>query len=269
MPYKTDEEDYSAGVASLGTSGKTCFIQGGAGGLGSIAIQYAKWVLQMHVIVSCSKRNSSFCKKLGADVCIDYHETNFLETSRFLKNQVDVVFDPYSWLYREKTLNSSLPVLRPGGWYLDIASSPHSRAEAMRRNLCDSLELAVPEASLPYLVARGVNMATVGAKSLFSTMSFNLLKACSTHEEEEEEGEEEADRDGSASNGASTGAGVGVGASASGAANTSPAAHTRTQTPQGFHYSLTYVKSSARDLRTISRYCRAGFILPVVGKRKL
>ena len=253
LPYKTSDDDYDAGVASFGTAGKTCLIQGGAGGLGSIAIQYAKWVLQMHVIVTCSKRNNTFCKKLGADVCLDYHEKGFLDTSRFLKCSVDVVFDPYSWIYREKTLNSNLPIMRPGGWYLDIASSPHSRAEAIRRGLCDPLELAVPEASVSYLMARGVDMATVGAKSLFQTMSFNLLRACTTQD----------DGDGDESKSA-IGAGAAYSDSSSKAA---PPTHMRT--PRGYHYSLTYVKSNAKDLRNIARYCRAGFILPVVGKRNI
>ena len=142
----------SAQSASISTSasvtaGKAVLIEGGAGGLGSFAIQYCKNVLHMRVIVTCSARSNHFCKKLGADVCIDYNENpRFLETCELIRC-VDVVFDPFSWLYRDATLNSKLPVLKRNGWYLDIASSPHSRKHAISKGMTDPLELTIPEAS--------------------------------------------------------------------------------------------------------------------------
>jgi NADPH:quinone reductase-like Zn-dependent oxidoreductase len=52
-------------AAALGTIGKTVLIQGGAGGLGTIAIQYCKHYLKMRVITTCSSKNFRFCRKLG------------------------------------------------------------------------------------------------------------------------------------------------------------------------------------------------------------
>lgn len=52
-------------------SGKTIFIQGGAGGLGSYAIQLSKH-LGLKVITTCLGRDIEYVKKLGADIAIDY-----------------------------------------------------------------------------------------------------------------------------------------------------------------------------------------------------
>ena len=69
----------------LRTRKKRVLIQGGAGGLGSYAIQYCKNVLGMYVVTTCSKDNEGFVKKLGADECIDYKNNPL-----FLKNDVRV-----------------------------------------------------------------------------------------------------------------------------------------------------------------------------------
>jgi len=54
-------------------SGRHIFIDGGAGGVGSFAIQFAK-VAGCFVYTTCSAHNVAYCKSLGADVVIDYHE---------------------------------------------------------------------------------------------------------------------------------------------------------------------------------------------------
>jgi NADPH:quinone reductase-like Zn-dependent oxidoreductase len=63
-------------------------ILGGSGGTGTFAIQYAKKVLDLHVIVTCSEKNIELCKSLGADEVIDYKKENF---STKLK-EIDFVF---------------------------------------------------------------------------------------------------------------------------------------------------------------------------------
>lgn len=52
---------------------KTLLIIGGAGGVGSIAIQLAKKVLGLHVIATASRPETvDWCKKMGADLVLDH-----------------------------------------------------------------------------------------------------------------------------------------------------------------------------------------------------
>lgn len=51
--------------------GKTILIHGGAGGVGSYAIQLAK-IYKLKVLVTCHGRDKEYVKKLGADVGIDF-----------------------------------------------------------------------------------------------------------------------------------------------------------------------------------------------------
>lgn len=69
-------------------AGQTVFIPGGAGGVGHLAIQLAKWK-GAQVITTTSTRNVAFVRELGADVVIDY--TRASEAS--VVQQVDVVLD--------------------------------------------------------------------------------------------------------------------------------------------------------------------------------
>ncbi len=117
-------------------------IQGGSGGLGSYAVQYAKNVLQCYVIASCSTESIPFVQKLGADACVDYKSN-----SKFLMNDIrcrnmDLVFDPFAYLYRNDTFNSPLPVLAQNAQYLHIACSPHSVEECFLLNLQDPLKVS-------------------------------------------------------------------------------------------------------------------------------
>jgi NADPH2:quinone reductase len=60
---------------------KTLLIIGGAGGVGSIAIQLAKQLLGMKVIATASRpQTSEWCKKMGADIVVNHR--NLLEEVR-------------------------------------------------------------------------------------------------------------------------------------------------------------------------------------------
>lgn len=59
------------GDAGLGTH--VCLIVGGAGGVGSLAIQIAKLVCGLTVVATASRRESAdYCRELGADAVIDH-----------------------------------------------------------------------------------------------------------------------------------------------------------------------------------------------------
>jgi alcohol dehydrogenase len=90
-------------------------VHAGAGGVGTFAIQWAKKILGMHVTTTASGPKADLLKDLGADKVIDYRTEDF---DQVLKDY-DVVLDPMSWLYEER----SLKVLKPTGHYLNVPSS--------------------------------------------------------------------------------------------------------------------------------------------------
>jgi len=125
------------------TAGKCVLIQAGAGGLGTFAIQYCKYFLDMVVYATCSTRNKDFVRSLGADYAIDYTCEDFDDVVQ----DMDVVFDPLCHLYEDRTFRSQ--VLKPrGSFYIKVASSPHALQQEDR----DPLGLAIPEAQPRKLV---------------------------------------------------------------------------------------------------------------------
>ncbi|KAK0746960.1 hypothetical protein B0T18DRAFT_348908 [Schizothecium vesticola] len=58
--------------------GDGVFINGGAGGVGTYAIQVAK-ALGCRVVVTCSKGKAELCRGLGADEVVDYTEVDVVE----------------------------------------------------------------------------------------------------------------------------------------------------------------------------------------------
>ena len=63
------------------TSGQKVLIHAGAGGVGSFAIQLAKWA-GAFVYATGSARNHHLMRELGADECIDYHSAKFEEVAK-------------------------------------------------------------------------------------------------------------------------------------------------------------------------------------------
>lgn len=93
------------------------FIQAGSGGVGTNAIQLAKY-LGATVATTTSKDNFELVKKLGADVVIDYKTQDF-ET---ILKDYDLVLNSQD----EKTLLKSLKILRKGGKVISISGPPDS-----------------------------------------------------------------------------------------------------------------------------------------------
>jgi NADPH:quinone reductase-like Zn-dependent oxidoreductase len=57
-------------------AGQKVLIHAAAGGVGSFALQFAKWK-EAHVVGTASGRNVQFVRELGADEVIDYTKTSF------------------------------------------------------------------------------------------------------------------------------------------------------------------------------------------------
>jgi NADPH:quinone reductase-like Zn-dependent oxidoreductase len=93
--------------------GETILIQGGAGGVASFAIQFAKHI-GAHVITTTSAANIDYVKSLGADEVIDYNAQDFTK----VVSGCDAVFDTVGGEVAQK----SFAVLKPGGRAAFIAS---------------------------------------------------------------------------------------------------------------------------------------------------
>ncbi|QMW34992.1 hypothetical protein G4B84_010483 [Aspergillus flavus NRRL3357] len=79
-------------------SGDLVFINGGAGGVGTFAIQFAK-AHGCRVIVSCSTAKIGICKELGADEVIDYQKEDLVSVLKEKGKVIDLVVD---YAYREE-----------------------------------------------------------------------------------------------------------------------------------------------------------------------
>lgn len=81
-------------------------IHGGAGGIGTIAIQIAKYI-GAYVATTVSENDMDYVKQLGADLIIDYKNQKF----ESLVNDFDAVFDTVGG----DTTNRSIQILKSGG----------------------------------------------------------------------------------------------------------------------------------------------------------
>ncbi|MER6463906.1 NADP-dependent oxidoreductase [Streptomyces sp. NPDC001228] len=110
------------GKASL-ASGQHVLVHGGAGGVGSFAVQIAA-ALGARVTATASARNRDFVSGLGADRVVDYAGERFED----LVDGADVVLDTVGG----ETLARSWPVLRPGGTLVSIVQPPDADDAAAR-----------------------------------------------------------------------------------------------------------------------------------------
>jgi NADPH:quinone reductase-like Zn-dependent oxidoreductase len=104
-------------------AGQTALVAGGAGGVGHLAIQFAKHA-GARVIATGSSRNRDFVLGLGADEYIDYSSQDVGEAA----SDVDVAFDTVGG----ETTESLVPTLREGGVLVTIANAPPEQAAAAR-----------------------------------------------------------------------------------------------------------------------------------------
>ena len=92
--------------------GQRVLIHGGAGGVGSLAVQLAGWC-GAHVTATASVADTERVHGFGANDVLDYRDGHFDNILR----EMDVVFDTVGG----ETWRRSWPVLRPGGTLVSIA----------------------------------------------------------------------------------------------------------------------------------------------------
>jgi NADPH:quinone reductase-like Zn-dependent oxidoreductase len=89
--------------------GQKVLINGAAGGVGTFAVQIAKW-LGAEVTGVCSTRNVEMVRSLGADQVIDYTQEDFTKSGQ----RYDLIFD----LVANHSLSACRRALNPKGIYI-------------------------------------------------------------------------------------------------------------------------------------------------------
>jgi NADPH:quinone reductase-like Zn-dependent oxidoreductase len=113
-------------------SGQTVLVLGGAGGVGSAAVQIAR-NKGAHVIATASARNAHYLKALGADTVIDYSAQHFEDQLRNVDIAVNTV--DLDTAYR------ALAVVRRGGYLVSTVGLPAAAQCAARGVICSSRSL--------------------------------------------------------------------------------------------------------------------------------
>jgi NADPH:quinone reductase-like Zn-dependent oxidoreductase len=103
--------------------GQSVLIAGGAGGVGHLALQFAKHA-GAHVLATGSSRNRDFVLNLGADAFIDYTVSDVADAV----TGVDLVLDTVGGA----TTTSLVPTLREGGTLVTIAYPPEAPPQLPR-----------------------------------------------------------------------------------------------------------------------------------------
>jgi NADPH:quinone reductase-like Zn-dependent oxidoreductase len=135
----------AAGVANAGLAawnllvdlarvhaGQTVLVLGGAGGVGSAAVQIAR-NRGAHVIATASARNADYLKRLGADTVIDYNAQHFEDQLRAIDIAVNTV--DIDNAYR------ALAVVRRGGYLVSTVALPAAALCAARTVICSARTL--------------------------------------------------------------------------------------------------------------------------------
>ena len=95
--------------------GQKVFISGGAGGVGTFAIQIAKW-LGAHITTTASSRGEALVRSLGADDVVDYTSQDISA----VKDRFDAGFD----LIGGNTLDQMFDIMKPDTKIVSVAALP-------------------------------------------------------------------------------------------------------------------------------------------------
>jgi NADPH:quinone reductase-like Zn-dependent oxidoreductase len=108
-------------------AGQSVLVLGGAGGVGSAAVQIAK-ISGAHVIATAATDNVDYLRSIGADQVIDYTRAHFEDLVR----NVDIVINTVD----ADNAYRGVAVLRPGGFLVSVNGLPSPDQCAARRVRC-------------------------------------------------------------------------------------------------------------------------------------
>jgi NADPH:quinone reductase-like Zn-dependent oxidoreductase len=107
--------------------GQRVLIQGGAGGVGSSAVQIAK-ARGAYVIATASPSHNELLRSLGADEVVDYHVAGFEEKLK----DIDVVFNTVD----PETGARSIAIVKPGGMLVSVLGAAPAQPCDVARIRC-------------------------------------------------------------------------------------------------------------------------------------
>jgi NADPH:quinone reductase-like Zn-dependent oxidoreductase len=136
--------------------GQKVFISGGAGGVGTFAIQIAKW-LGAHVTTTASKRGEALVRSLGCDEVIDYTAQDISKTEA----RYDAGFD----LIGGKTLEQMFEIMKPGTRIVSVAGVPETQTAI--KDLGGSQALAAVFWMISYGIRSRARRAGISYRYLF------------------------------------------------------------------------------------------------------
>jgi NADPH:quinone reductase-like Zn-dependent oxidoreductase len=148
--------------------GQTALIAGAAGGVGHLAVQFAKHA-GARVIGTGSARNRDYVTGLGADEYIDYTEQDVAAAV----SDVDVVLDTVGG----ETTQTLVPTLREGGIIITIAAAPPVEAAGERGARAELLIMSPDSEQL----ARIAELVAAGEVHVEIAHTFPLAEAAQAH----------------------------------------------------------------------------------------
>ncbi|GAA0200972.1 NAD(P)H-quinone oxidoreductase [Cytobacillus oceanisediminis] len=86
--------------------GETLLVHGGASGIGTMAIQLAKAFGARVVVTVGSAEKAAFCRELGADLAINYRETDFVDALDEAGLKADVILDIVGAKYLDQNVRA-------------------------------------------------------------------------------------------------------------------------------------------------------------------
>jgi putative PIG3 family NAD(P)H quinone oxidoreductase len=109
------------------SSGETLLIHGGGSGIGTTAIQLARQAGAIVAVTAGSAEKLDACRKLGADITINYREEDFVESIREATGGrgADVILDIIGAAYLDRNIDA----LAPDGRIANIGMQQGARAE--------------------------------------------------------------------------------------------------------------------------------------------
>lgn len=86
--------------------GETLLVHGGASGIGTMAIQLAKAFGARVVVTVGSEEKAAFCRDLGADLVVNYRETDFVDALDQAGLKADVILDIIGAKYLDQNVRA-------------------------------------------------------------------------------------------------------------------------------------------------------------------
>ncbi len=172
MPIAAETANRALHDAGKIQRGQTVLIHGGAGGVGSAAVQIAK-AAGARVIATASANNLEFLKSIGADQVIDYRAQKFEDV---VKN-VDLVLNTAN----AETGARSIAVVREGGTLVTVVGANDAAACAAAKIHCARVDRATGASSGEQL-ARVGELADAGKFKVYLDGTYSMADAAKAWE---------------------------------------------------------------------------------------